>query len=95
MFKKYDTYAITGRFSVVPGGARAVYDAKTEMWELGGIYFSRYLGLDADGFYNRNPLLYPDFIAARDGLAVSSLVGGQRELFIRWGMEPIKQVYCQ
>lgn len=65
MFKKYDTYAITGRFSVVPGGARAVYDAKTEMWELGGIYFSRYLGLDADGFYNPNPLLYPDFIAAR------------------------------
>lgn len=85
VFKKYDTYAITGRFSVVPGGARAVYDAKTEMWELGGIYFSRYLGLDADGFYNPNPLLYPDFIAARDGLAVSSLVGGQRELFIRWG----------
>ena len=30
---------------------RQVYDAKTEMWELGGIYFSRYLGLDADGFY--------------------------------------------
>lgn len=47
--------------------------------------FSRYLGLDADGFYNPNPLLYPDFIAARDGLAVSSLVGGQRELFISWG----------
>lgn len=39
VFKKYDTYAITGRFSVVPGGARAVYDANTEMWELGGIYF--------------------------------------------------------
>ena len=85
VFKKYDTYAITGRFSVVPGGARAVYDANTEMWELGGIYFSRYLGLDADGLYNTNPLLYPDFIAARDGLVVSSLVGGQRELFISWG----------
>ena len=67
VFKKYSTYAITGRFSVVPGGARAVYDAKTEMWELGGIYFSRYLGLDADGFYNPNPLLYPDFIAAQNG----------------------------
>ena len=30
-------------------------------------------------------MLYPDFIVARDGLAVSSLIGGQRELFIRWG----------
>ncbi|MDR0713610.1 MAG: hypothetical protein LBF89_05040 [Bacteroidales bacterium] len=85
VFKKYDTYAITGRFSVVPGGARAVYTATTEMWELGGIYFSRYLGLDADGFYNPNPLLYPDFLEARDGLAVSSLIEGQRELFISWG----------
>ncbi len=85
VFKKYSTYAITGRFSVVPGGARAVYDAKTEMWELGGIYFSRYLGLDADGFYNPNPLLYPDFIAAQNGLAVGSLVEGQQELFISWG----------
>ena len=63
-------------------------DAKTEMWgNVGGNFiFSPFiLGLDADGFYNPNPLLYPDFIAARDGLAVSSLVGGQRELFIRWG----------
>lgn len=85
VFKKYDTYAITGRFSVVPGGARAVYDANTEMWELGGIYFSRYLGLDANGFYNPNPLLYPDFIAAQNGLAISSLVEGQQELFISWG----------
>lgn len=85
VFKKYSTYAITGRFSVVPGGARAVYDAKTEMWELGGIYFSRYLGLDADGCYNPNPLLYPDFIAAQNGLAVGSLVEGQQELFISWG----------
>lgn len=64
--------------------ARAVYDANTEMWELGGIYFSRYLGLDANGFYNPNPLLYPDFIAAQNGLAISSLVEGQQELFISW-----------
>lgn len=85
VFKKYDTYAITGRFSVVPGGARAVYDANTEMWELGGIYFSRYLGVDANGFYNPNPLLYPDFMAVQNGLAVSGLVEGQRELFICWG----------
>lgn len=95
VFKKYSTYAITGRFSVVPGGARAVYDAKTEMWELGGIYFSRYLGLDADGFYNPNPLLYPDFIAAQNGLAVGSLVEGQQELFISWGNGPIEQAHCQ
>lgn len=85
MFKQYDTMAITGRFSVVSGGARAVYDANTEMWELGGIYFSRYLGIDANGFYNPNPLLYPDFDAIRNELPVSGFVEGQRELFICWG----------
>ena len=34
VFKKYDTYAITGRFSVVPGGARAVYDARLKCGNL-------------------------------------------------------------
>ncbi len=84
-FKQYDTYAITGRFSVVPGGARAVYTATTEMWELGGIYLSRYLGIDGNGSYVPNPLVYPDFAAARDGLSVSGFVEGQKEIFIRWG----------
>jgi hypothetical protein len=84
-FKQYDMYAVTGRFSVVPGGARAVYDANTEMWELGGIYFSRYLGIDGNGSYNPNPLVYPDFIAIRNGLPVSGFVEGQKEIFIQWG----------
>lgn len=84
-FKQYDTYAITGRFTVVPGGARAVYDENTEMWELGGIYFSRYLGIDENGMHNPNPLVYPDFKAIRDGQLVSSFVEGQKEVFIQWG----------
>lgn len=85
VFKKYDTMAITGRFSVTSGGARAVYDANTEMWELGGIYFSRYLGIDADGYHNPNPLLYSDFDAIRNGMPVSGFIEGQRELLISWG----------
>lgn len=84
-FKQYDTYAITGRFSVVPGGARAVYDASTEMWELGGIYLSRYLGIDEDGLYTPSPLVYPDFIAIQNGQSVSRFVEGQKEIFIQWG----------
>ena len=51
VFKKYDTYAITGRFSVVPGGARAVYDAKTEM-NLG----------TRTGCRISQSIAYPDFI---------------------------------
>jgi hypothetical protein len=84
-FKQYDMYAITGRFSVVPGGSRAVYDATTEMWELGGIYFSRYLGIDENGSYIPNPLIYPDFIAIQDALPVSGFIEGQKEIFIQWG----------
>ncbi|MDR0692821.1 MAG: hypothetical protein LBF69_07290 [Prevotellaceae bacterium] len=84
-FKQYDMYAITGRFSVVPGGARAVYGADTEMWELGGIYFSRYLGIDEHGSYIPNPLLYPDFITIQDALPVSGFIEGQKEIFIQWG----------
>jgi hypothetical protein len=82
-FKTYDTYAITGRFSVVPGGV--AYTATTEMWELGAIYSPRFLGVDKDGLYNPSPLIYPDFAAIRDGLPVSAFVEGQREVFIQWG----------
>lgn len=85
VFKRYDMMAITGRLTVVPGGARAVYDANTEMWELGGVYFSRYLGIDANGFHNPNPLLYPDFDEIQNGLPVSGFIEGQRELLICWG----------
>jgi hypothetical protein len=84
-FKKYKTYAITSRFSVVPGGARAVYNETTEMWELGGLYSSRYLGLAADGTLNPSPLIYPDFLAIQNGMSVSGFVESQREIFLQWG----------
>lgn len=82
-FKKYDTYAITGRFSAVPGGSRAVYTATTEMWELGSIYMSRYLGIDENGHHNPSLLLYPDFLAAQNSIPVSSFIEGQREIFLQ------------
>lgn len=82
-FRKYDVYAITGRFSVVPGGSRAVYTEDTEMWELGSIFMSRYLGIDENGYHRPSLLLYPDFIAAQNSLPVTCFVEGQGDIFLQ------------
>ncbi|MGM9766970.1 MAG: hypothetical protein ACI3Z0_00700 [Candidatus Cryptobacteroides sp.] len=79
-FKTYGTYAITGRFSVVPN--KVVYTTSTQMWELGGIYSPKFFGYTADGAYSPNPLVYPDFIAARDGIAVRRFIEGQRDMLL-------------
>ena len=88
-FKKYDTYAITGRFSVVPNSDiynfAPTYTADTRLWELGAVYVPKLLGFNDDGTYVPNPLVYPDFIAAKNGMPVEKVIEGQREALIVLG----------
>lgn len=88
-FRKYDTYAITGRFSVVPNSDiynfAPSYTAGTRLWELGGVYIPKLLGFNADGTYVPNPLVYPDFMAAKNGMLVEKVIGSQREMLLVLG----------
>lgn len=88
-FRKYDTYAITGRFSVVPNSDiynfAPSYTAGTRLWELGGVYIPKLLGFNDDGTYVPNPLVYPDFMAAKNGLPVEKVIGSQREMLLVLG----------
>lgn len=88
-FRKYDTYAITGRFSVVPNSDiynfAPSYTAGTRLWELGGVYIPKLLGFNADGTYVPNPLVYPDFMAAKNGMPVEKVIGSQREMLLVLG----------
>ena len=79
-FRQYDVYAITGRFSVVPN--KVTYSDQTQMWELGGIYNPKFFGYTKDGLYQPNPLVYPDFIAIRDGQPVRRFLEAQNEILI-------------
>ncbi len=85
-FKQYDVYAITGRFSVVPN--KIVYTDKTQMWELGGIYNPKFFGYTKDGLYEVNPLVYPDFVAIRDGQPVKKFLEAQNEILIVFTTTP-------
>ena len=88
-FRKYDTYAITGRFSVVPNSDiynfSPSYAADTRLWELGAVYIPKLLGFKEDGSYVPNPLVYPDFIAAKNGMPVEKVIEGQREILLVLG----------
>ena len=85
-FRQYDVYAITGRFSVVPN--KVTYSDKTQMWELGGIYNPKFFGYTKDGLYQPNPLVYPDFIAIRDGQPVRRFLEAQNEILIVFTKAP-------
>ena len=85
-FRQYDVYAITGRFSVVPN--KVTYSDQTQMWELGGIYNPKFFGYTKDGLYQPNPLVYPDFIAIRDGQPVRRFLEAQNEILIVFNKVP-------
>ena len=88
-FRKYDTYVITGRFSVVPNSDiynfAPTYTADTRLWELGGVYIPKLLGFNPDGTYVPNPLVYPDFMAAKNGMYIEKVIEGQREILLVLG----------
>lgn len=81
-FKKYNVYAITGRFSCTPGN---LYTESTVLWDLGSIYSSRFMGTGIDGLQNPSPLVWPDFIECQNGLIMKNLVVTQNSVFFEWG----------
>ena len=58
------------------------------MWELGGIYNPKFFGYTKDGLYEVNPLVYPDFVAIRDGQPVKKFLEAQNEILIVFAKTP-------
>ena len=67
---------------------KVTYSDKTQMWELGGIYNPKFFGYTKDGLYQPNPLVYPDFIAIRDGQPVRRFLEAQNEILIVFPKAP-------
>ena len=66
-FKKYDAYAVIGRFSSSLGVRN--YTATSAMWDLGAIYSGTFMGMDyAAGLEKGSVLVYPEFKAIADSL---------------------------
>ncbi|MBI4469733.1 MAG: hypothetical protein HY650_10470 [Acidobacteria bacterium] len=71
MFQRYGLYAVTYGLESPPKipAALDLLDEKSTLWVLNFIYNGTLLGTSADGYYNTNPLVFPDFVShMRNGL---------------------------
>ena len=73
IFKQFNVYAVTyGLQSTPPVPVDPLTCASTwpasgqcsPLWVLNWVYNGTLLGMDTDGFYRTNPLVYPDFFKA-------------------------------
>jgi len=67
MFKKYDVYAVTYGLEKTATNPPTLVRPDSTMWVLNFVYNGILLGTAADGDYNTNPLVFPEFSNAISG----------------------------